>query len=235
MTNSRIYSPLSRRALLASGSSALLLAGCSGSLIGPSNPPMKLYVLQPDLQPLTDVPAVSSQLAIAAPDAPESLDTERIALYRGETMDYFADAQWTDSAPRVLQLLLTEAFERSGKIAAVAGATEGLRADYTLETELRDFEAHYTSENGAPTIVVDIVARLLEAQHRDVAGTLNSHHEAQAAANDVASIVAAFDKATSAALEEIAAWTLHTIPSMQTAAPPAAPPPTRRRHRKIAS
>jgi cholesterol transport system auxiliary component len=234
MTNPRINLPLSRRALLASGSAALLLAGC-GSIIGPSNPPMKLYVLQPDLQPLTDAPTVSSQLAIAAPDAPESLDTERIALYRGETMDYFADAQWTDSAPRVLQLLLTEAFERSGKIAAVAGTTEGLRADYTLETELRDFEAHYTSENGAPMIVVDIVARVLEAQHRDVAGTLNSHHEVPAAQNDVASIVAAFDKATSAALEEIATWTLHTIPSMQTAAPPAAPPPPRRRHRKIAS
>jgi len=221
---------LSRRSLLAVGGSTLVLAGC-GSIIGPSNPPAQIYVLQPQLQALSDAPKVSWQLVVAEPSASESLDTIRIALIRGQALDYYANAQWTDSVPLLFQNRLVQAFEYSGKIEAVAGSTDGVHADYVLAAEIRNFEAHYTTENGAPTIVVDVVARLMSIDQRNVAATLFSHHEASAARNDIPSVVSAFDQAAGAALEDIAAWTLR-----QNAAPPAPaaaeePTTTKKHHR----
>ena len=100
----------SRRALVLIATASLALAGCG---IGPTNPPAQIYVLDPDFTALPDAPKVDWGLAIARPDVADVHDTQRLALQRGQTMDYYADAQWTDSAPRLLQSLLVEAFEKS--------------------------------------------------------------------------------------------------------------------------
>jgi cholesterol transport system auxiliary component len=232
MTKYSAHLPLSRRGLLVGSASLLFLSGCSG-LIGPSGPPPQIYVLAPDLHALSDAPAVAWQLAIAAPDASESLDTPRIALHRGATLDYYADARWTDAVPLLIQSKLVEAFEKSTKVPAVAATSDAVRADYVLESTLRDFEARYDSQNGAPTIVVDIVVRVVTVGRNDVIATHDFHQEAPAARNDIPSVVAAFNQAASATFEEIVSWTLRTA-RVEKSEP--VPPATRasRRH-KIAS
>lgn len=201
---------LTRRGVFAGSAAMLSLAGC-GSLLGPSTPPLQIYRLDPALPPRATAANVSWQLAVAGPVAMQTLDTERIALLRGAAMDYYADAQWNDSVPRLVQSLLVEAFEQSGRILAVARESEGLRADYTLETEIQDFDAQYATENGAPTVVVDIMARLLGAQGKVVASQ-EVKQSAPAAANNVASVVAAFDQALGAALAQIVAQALQLPP-----------------------
>jgi len=207
----QIATPLSRRGLLAAGAVSVLLAGCSGGLLSPSQPPPQIYVLQPQFRKLDDAPSVAWQLSVGRPDAPESLQVDRIVLQRGETMDYFADAQWTDPAPRMLQSLLVEAFEASGHIAGVAPDSAGVRADYLLQSELRDFQAEYGGSDAAPDVRVGIVARLLTGRG-DVIGTLDAHGQARAAANTVAAVVSAFGTATSDCLENIVLWALKTAP-----------------------
>jgi cholesterol transport system auxiliary component len=198
--------PLTRRSLFAGSTAILTLGGC-GSLLGPSGPPPQIYRLQPDFPTFAPGPSVSWQLAVARPVAAQALETDRIALLRGAAMDYYAAAQWNDSVPRLVQSLLVEAFERSGRILAVARESEGVRADYTLETEIRDFDAQYTTENGAPTIVVDLMARLLGAQGAVVAS--HDVRQSQAAsANSVVSVVQTFDQALGAALGLLVTWSL---------------------------
>ena len=201
---------LTRRGVIAGSAAILSLGGC-GSLLGPSSPPPQIYRLDPVLPPWDAGSNVSWQLAVARPTAMQTLDTERIALMRGAAMDYYADAQWNDSVPRLVQSLLVEAFERSGRILAVARESEGVRGDYTLETEIRDFDAQYATENGAPTVVVDVMARLLGAQGA-VVTSQEVKQSAPAAANSVASVVAAFDHAVGAALAQIVARTLQLQP-----------------------
>jgi cholesterol transport system auxiliary component len=196
----------SRRAMLAGSAATLLLAGCSG-VIGPSSPPFKIYLLAPDLGALPG-PKVSWELSIARPDAALSFNTDRIAIARAETLDYYADAQWSDNTPLLLESLLVEAFEKSGRIDTVAKDAESVRADYILETELRAFQARYADENGAPTVAVDIMAKLLDARSREIIAVHEAKAEAPAAVNTIDAAVAAFDKATSAILEEIVAWVL---------------------------
>src|ERR1700733_4710411 len=121
----RFLSP-TRRSLLLAAAATLALAGC-GSLLGPSNPPAQIYRLQPDFPPSgAEGPPDSWQLAVSAPDVSRTLETDRIALLRGARMDYYADAQWNDSVPRLVQQLLVEAFEKSGRIPAVARESGGL-------------------------------------------------------------------------------------------------------------
>lgn len=200
-----------RRSILICGAAAFALAGCS-SVIGPGPAP-QLYVLHPRLGPIADAPKVGWQLTVAMPDAPQSLDTARIALQRtSETMDYYANSAWQDRAPVLVQRALMEGFEDSGKIMGVARATAGLRADYQLQTDLRHFEARYDTPDGAPTVVVDIEARLLRTQDRKIAAALGARQTAAASANSIPAAVAAFDQAVSAAVEQIVAWALKAPP-----------------------
>jgi cholesterol transport system auxiliary component len=197
---------ISRRTLCVTGTASLLLAGCGGGLISPSQAPLQIYVLNPAVRRL-DGPQITWQLAVGHPEVAESLQTERIALQRGNTFDYFANAEWSDPTSRLLQTLLVEAFETSGRISGVAAESAGVRADYSLETEIRNFEAHYQDENGAPDVVVAVVAKLLN-QKGDVLGTLDSRHDAKATQNTVSSVVSAFERASGDMVEEIAGWAL---------------------------
>lgn len=214
MMNAPFFAPppaLGRRGFLLSGAAVLLLSGCSG-MIGPGPAP-QLYVLHPALGPISGVRTAAWQLAVAQPTAPESLDTERIALaLTPETMDYYANSAWQDRAPVIVQRALLEGFENSSRIVTVARDTQGVRADYLLETDMRSFEARYAAPDTPPTVTVEIAAKLLRTSDREIAASMLSRHTAGAAANTVPAVVAAFDTALSDAVEEIVTWTLKAPP-----------------------
>lgn len=198
---------VSRRVLLQSAG-AVALTGCSTNLIGPPPAP-QIYVLRPDFPTVTNAPMVSWQLVVSVPTAPESLDTERIALERApNTMDYYANSQWPDRVPLLVQSLLVEAFEKSGRINAVGRESAGIRADYVLECEIRDFSAHYAVVDNPPRIRFGITAKVIAAASREVAGTVQFETGAQAAANNMPSITAAFAQAAEAAVNQVISWTL---------------------------
>jgi cholesterol transport system auxiliary component len=187
------------------GAGAIVLSACS-VLQGPAIP--QLYVLRPQMPPPMG-PRVNWRLAIAAPDAVASLDTPRIALTRSATtMDYFANAAWTDRVPLLLLRHLIQAFDSSGRILSVDRDTSGLEADYLLQTEIRDFQARYDTPNGAPQIVVTIQTKVARMPQREIVANINVAQQANAGSNDMDSIVTAFNQATSAAIAQIVTGTL---------------------------
>lgn len=209
MTANHLIGSQTRRGFLC-GTAAVALAGCGGNLIGPPSPAAQIYALNPQFGPL-DAPQVGWQLVVAVPVMPGVLDTSRIALERAPNLiDYYANAEWADRLSLVVQSLLVEAFERSGKIAAVGRETAGLRADYVLETEVRNLEAFYARADTAPKVRVAITAKLLGALSHEVAGVFDARHESPAAVNDMSSITAAFSQATGSTVEDIATWALRT-------------------------
>ena len=191
-------------------SALAFFAVACGSLIGPSNPPPQIYRLSPQMPPEATGAPVTWQLAVARPDTTQTLDTDRIALLRGSVVDYYADAQWNDSVPRLVQSLLVEAFDRSGRVQA-ATRDSSLRADLTLTSELRNFEAQYDNAGAAPMIVIDIQAKLLD-HNGQVIVSLDARQSARATQNSVAGVVEAFDQAMAAALAQIVGWTLQATP-----------------------
>ena len=91
-----------------------------------------------------DLPHVSWQLVVEEPSAAGGLATQRIALRTNLLeLDYFAGSRWTEGAPRLVQTLLVESFENTGRIVAVGRQSIGLRSDFNLKSELREFQAEY--------------------------------------------------------------------------------------------
>jgi cholesterol transport system auxiliary component len=200
---------LPRRAVLLGGA-AFALAGCSVSdLIGPSNAPVQLYALKPSGGAPTTGSKVPWHLSVGIPTATDYLDRSRIALIKPDTsVDYFADSQWTDHLPVLVQEALIEAFENSGRIDGVAAESDGFKADYVLLTDLRDLEARYDQPDGIPTAVVRIEAKIAPTIGRSIVSSLQASHQALAAQNTVAAAVQAMDQALGQALSDIVNWAL---------------------------
>lgn len=186
------------------------LAGCSGLIPGTGEPP-QLYILTPKTTFPSDLPRASWQLLVDLPTAPAEIDKDRIALSRTPyTVDYFANAAWPDRAPVMVQQLLVESFESTGKITAIARESVALRADYILRPELRQFKAIYEAPEGPPVVWVKLNARLVKMPDRAIIAQIGAERRVKAARNSMEAIVEAFDEALGSAMKPIVQWTLTT-------------------------
>jgi cholesterol transport system auxiliary component len=195
---------LSRRWL--SSTMALAVTGCA-SLLG-LGPAPHLYRVTPKSSYPANLPHPSGQLLVDVPLAPAGLETERIALSRSAvSIDYFADSEWIDRLPLMVQTALLDSFENSKAITAIDRESIGLRADFILKTDIRHFEALYDSPNEAPEVWVAIIARLVNPSGRDIVAHASFEHRERAKGNDIAQIVLAFDEALGGVIEDIVLWT----------------------------
>jgi len=197
----------SRRRFLLAGASLFALSGCSSlHLLEPSQELGKMYVLSPNMPSVANGQRPSWQIAVMGPEASSSLATDRIAIRRGDQMDYYANAQWTDAAPQLLQNLFVRALEKNGVTAASDVA--GIHSDYILQSELHTFEARYDHGDGAPTVVVDVTVKVVASRSAAIVATRDFHLEQPAAANSVDAAVAAFSRAVASLLEQVVPWVL---------------------------
>jgi cholesterol transport system auxiliary component len=186
-----------------------LLAGCEAAqLLGGLGQPSSLYTLTPKSNFAQAAP-VGWQLVVEEPYAAGGLNNARIALRSSPTeLDYFALALWTDRAPRMVQTLLVESFENSGRIVAVGRQAIGLRSDYNLKSELREFQAEYASPTAVPEIRVRLNAKVIRQPQRAIVASENFEAVVPAASNSMGDIIAAFDDAMGKVLKRTVEWTL---------------------------
>jgi cholesterol transport system auxiliary component len=189
--------------------SATGLAGCG--LVPDVNKPLTLYTVKPKLA-LAEQPAkVTWQLVVAEPSAERDIDTTRIALSRtANVIEYFADGNWSDTAPKMVQAKMIEAFESTNAIVAVGRDAAGLRADYVLQSDLRDFQADYTAKGGTPSAHIRLIAKLVQMPDRRITRTVSAEASAPAGGKDLAAIVVAFEQALGQALSKIVTGILAT-------------------------
>jgi cholesterol transport system auxiliary component len=190
---------------------ALLLGGCQ--LLNAAEEPTDLYTITPKSTFEPDMPAVFWQLAVEEPNASAYLNTSRIAIAQTPTSsDYYAKTGWTDRAPLMVQTRIVDSFENSHKIIAVARESIGLRANYVLQSDLRNFEAMYIY--GKPPIAhVRIVAKLVRMPDRQIIGVGSFERCVRARADKVPKVVEAFDQALGSVMKRLVAWTLKAAPS----------------------
>jgi cholesterol transport system auxiliary component len=185
----------------------LLLAGCANVLPGRGVPP-KLFSLSPKSTYSAGLPTVNWQLVVEVPITAETLDTARIALSRDRyTLDFYGNARWAERAPVMIQTLLVESFENTGKIVAVARQATDLRADYVLKTDLREFQAELSAD-GRPTVRVRINAKLVKMPERIIIAAFKSERAVVAESSDLIAVVGAFDTALGKVLKQVVEWAL---------------------------
>jgi cholesterol transport system auxiliary component len=203
-----------RTALIAGliGATAGLAAACGDLLPGIARDPPKLYVLSPKNTFPDDLPRVNWQLTVDIPIAEAALNTTRIALRRSPVLlDYYGDSNWPDTAPLMIQTLLVESFENTGKIVGIGRQSVSLRADYSLITDLREFQAEYDG-SGPPNVRVRLIAKLVKMPERLIIGATNAEYVERAPATDIESVVRTFDQALGKSLKRIVEWTLRAAP-----------------------
>lgn len=188
-------------------------ASCAESLLpGAYTDPAQLYVLTPKNTFPKELPKVNWQLTIAVPVAEAGLNTARIAVRQNEfSMEYFARANWLDSAPLMIQTLLVESFENTGKIVSVGRQSVTLRPDYSLLTELREFQAEYFDPS-IPRVRVRLNAKLVKMPQRVIVATKTFESVQRSEKKDLPSVVGAFDEALGKVLKRLVIWTLRSAP-----------------------
>ncbi|MGH6989349.1 MAG: ABC-type transport auxiliary lipoprotein family protein [Stellaceae bacterium] len=195
-----------RRALVAA--LALLPAGCSG-ILGGGGPPPSLYALTALDRFPRDWPKVRLQLLVDRPSASAALDTKRIALRRNElSFNYFANADWADSVPSMVQALLVDSLQRSGHATAVSRDTMAIRGDVELRIDMRHFEADYATGHTRPVVRIEFGLMLVRVSDRSTIATRTVVATRAPRANTVPAVVAAFNRALHEAMVETIGWTL---------------------------
>jgi cholesterol transport system auxiliary component len=194
---------------------ALALAGCGGNLLGPPDAG-PIYVVRPAFAPAPAGGAkVGWSLSILRPDVPGGLDNERITLVQPDgTLDYFAKATYPDRVPSSIQQALLDGFEASGRIDAVAREEDALHSDYNLLIEVKDFAAHYATQDGVPSVTVALNAKLTTAHGRKIIAGQSFTQTGNAGANSTAAAVQALQQALGVVTRQVVDWTLATAPAV---------------------
>jgi cholesterol transport system auxiliary component len=191
---------------------AAAVASLAGCALLQAADPQDLYTVTPKSTFEPDLPAVYWQLTVEAPAAAANLNTGRIALAMTPTSsDYYAKAAWTDRAPLMVQTRIVDSFENTRKIVAVARESIGIRANYVLQPDLRNFESLYYY--GEPPIVrVRIIAKLVRMPDRQIIGVASFERCVRARADKIPKVVEAFDQALGGVIKQLVSWTLRAPP-----------------------
>lgn len=200
------------RRLMLTGGAALglpLLAGCSLPL--PGGPGPQLYTLSPKSTYPDDLPRVNAQLLVEEPVAASGLNTARVVLRPDPfQVDYYASVAWADRAPTMVQTLMIESFENSRKIVSVGRETTGLRADFILKSELREFQAEYydRTTGSPPEIHIRVSATLIQMPRRAIIDRFEADYQMTAASNRFVDVIRGFDEALGKVLSKLVRETL---------------------------
>ena len=148
-----------------------------------------------------------AQIAVPEPGAPIALDTQKVVprspAAEGES---FANAQWSDTIPKLVQAKVIQTLDNSGYLGAVSRPLDGLSADYQLLIDVRAF--HVAGAAGEIS-EVEFGAKVLGKGGRIVASKVFAG-KVPAASAGAQGGVPALDAAFGKAAIELAVW-VHSV------------------------
>lgn len=189
---------------LALGSLAPALSACG---LG-GGPAPRQFTLTPVTNFPRGLPPVAWSLVIDEPTAAKQIDTSRVALMNGPfKVEYYSDVEWADAAPPMVQLLLIQSFQNTGRLPVVASTRATLAADFQLLSNLRKFQVERNAA-GTPQAAVVAETTLLRLPRREPVATARFEQETPIAGDSMAAVAAAFDASLGAVMRRIVDWTL---------------------------
>ena len=182
------------------------LHGCALATVGSEAAP-DIYVLTtPDINLGSERPPISLQLVIDEPYAPAALDSNRIVYQPSPNeIRYFAGARWSDRAPLMVQALLVDALDRTGKFQAVGRRSAGMRSDFIVRMSIVTFAAE-KSGSSTESVHVHFNAQLVRRFSDEIVAGRRFEAITEPDSNNMLDIVNAFDDAMTVALGDLSAW-----------------------------
>ena len=185
----------------------LALAGCSAlSALEDASQPLDIYELRTPELPRT-ASRRNIEIVVAEPVASGALATERIMIRPSPLQaQYLPGVRWADTAPVMVQTLMVRSFTETGAFGSVGRGPIGTLPDFTVLSELTDFQAEAADDESAAIIRVRLVIRLVRENDAKVLASQAFAVSVNAASTDANTVVAAFDVATSRLLADIVPW-----------------------------
>jgi phospholipid/cholesterol/gamma-HCH transport system substrate-binding protein len=150
---------------------------------------------------------LKEQLLMPTPTAILLLDTQRFVLAPNEDLAGFANAQWADSIPKMLQIKLIQSFENYDVAHAPLRATDNPGTNFQLVIDIRSFQIDTALEL---TVDIGFSARILNKDGQVVASQLFQQRR-KLEKPDAASAVTAFDDAFGSIATDLITWTANAL------------------------
>ena len=191
------------------------LPGCT-ALTGLTNAaiPNELFVLTPKSTFDEDLPSLKYQIAVEEPTATAAVDTDQIAVQPTPLrVQYLPGARWVDRAPLIVQSLLIESFENSGRVPAVGSSAIGLRADFLVVTDIREFQATVPQNDPEAPLEIDVRLniKLIDAFSDRIIGSDSFEVVTLSDTDDASEVASAFDDALGSTMRRAVEWTVREI------------------------
>jgi ABC-type uncharacterized transport system auxiliary subunit len=174
--------------------SACGLHGCASILPKPTPQPV-LYTLNAPIVPasLAEVAAPVS-LRILMPQIAPGLETEKIAVRKGGNLiDYYSGVRWAGNVPSLVQSLLVQGFDATGRVQSVSNDLVAVKQGYHVLIEIRDFQ---TEDNSGRTQVhLSMAVKLIDANTNSIVLTRFYDEMENSESETMSLITAAFDRA----------------------------------------
>ncbi|MEO1109750.1 MAG: ABC-type transport auxiliary lipoprotein family protein [Pseudomonadota bacterium] len=195
---------------------AVALGGCAGlGTLKQASKPNDLYLLTPKSTFASTLPRIQMQIVVEEPTATAAVNTDQIAVQPTPLqVQYLPRARWVDRAPLIVQALLVESYENSGKVAAVGRSTVGLRADYIIVPDLREFQGIVTAETeNSKTVRVDVRMniKIVDAYEDKIIASSSFQENVVSASDQTPDLINAFDLALGRAMRDSVEWSVRRI------------------------
>ncbi len=196
--------------------SLTLLGACTGlGTLRQASKPNNLYLLTPKSTFSSSLPRVQRQIVVQEPTATAAVNTDQIAIQpTALQVQYLPQARWVDRAPLIVQALMVESFENSGKVAAVGRSTVGLRADYVIQPDLREFQGLVVSETENSTSVrveVRMNIKIIDEFEDKIIASSSFREYVVSASDQTPDLVEAFDVALGKTMRDAVEWSVRKI------------------------
>lgn len=186
------------------------LAGCGAiSSLSKAGAELDAYTLSPASG--SGTPARGrGHLIVELPTSAGALATDRILIkpvpYQAQ---YLPGGRWIEPAPALLQTLLVASFQNVGGFELVGRTANGLNPDYTLMTELIDFQVEPSGQGPDQFVVrITMMMTVIRESDRRVVASRRFSGSATTASDDTQVLVSAFDRVLQGLLQDIVGWTL---------------------------
>jgi cholesterol transport system auxiliary component len=178
-------------------------------------PAPQTYQLTPLAAETPPVAPFDALLLVALPVVAPGLDSERIAvLHPDRRLDYFAASQWGAPVPEIVQNIVVESLQNTGRMRGVQRDLSNFRPDFVLQLDVRAFQAEYAGA-GAPRVRVDIVASMGRLNDERSMLSISAVATEQAESNTMTAVTAAFDKSLQTATRTLLASVIDYVDRAQ--------------------
>ena len=209
---------LSLRHLVVASVLVSTLSGCAGlNTLNSAATPTDLFTLTPKSTFDPGLPRLRQQIVVEEPTANAAINSDRISVQPTPLqVKFLPGVRWIDTAPSIVQTLLIESHENTNKVDAVGRSAVTLRADYTIVTDLREFQAQLKPGSGPNALLsVDVTMnmKVVEATEDRIIASRSFEAIVNAASDSPEDIAAAFDIALGRVMRNSVEWSIRRMHS----------------------